>query len=127
MMKSRLYYKIANILTISHSTIFASAIINNLNDALLLSKKYIKQSDENKKRFTKNILNVEYEALLMNTDLTIKAIKVGNAPSDTPFFQIRLNPISYTARVDVAPVFTQSYDFKSLEDTIITLYENNYS
>ena len=69
----------------------------------------------------------QFDNFSTNTDLTIKAIKVGNAPSDTPFFQIRLNPISYTARVDVAPVFTQSYDFKSLEDTIITLYENNYS
>ena len=70
----------------------------------------------------------QFDNFSTNTDLTIKAIKVGNAPSDTPFFQIRLNPISYTARVDVAPVFTQSYDFKSLDntalDTSITQYEN---
>ena len=70
----------------------------------------------------------QFDNFSTNTDLTIKAIKVGNTPSDTPFFQIRLNPISYTARVDVAPVFTQSYDFKSLDntalDTSITQYEN---
>ena len=70
----------------------------------------------------------QFDNFSTNTDLTIKAIKVGNAPGATPFFQIRLNPISYTARVDVAPVFTQSYDFKSLDntalDTSITLYEN---
>jgi len=70
----------------------------------------------------------EFDNFSTNTDLTIKAIKVGNASNATPFFQIQLNPVSYTARVDVAPVFTQSYDFKSLDntalDTRITQYEN---
>jgi hypothetical protein len=61
-----------------------------------------------------------------NTNLTIKAVKVGNAPSATPFFQIQLNPVKYTARMDPAELYTQSYDYRSLENaavgTQITLY-----
>ena len=51
--------------------------------------------------------------------LTIKAIKVGNASNATPFFQVDLDPIMYTARVQPADVYSQSYDFRSLDNTTL--------
>ena len=56
-----------------------------------------------------------------NTDsaLTIKAIKVGNASNATPFFQVDLDPIQYTARVQPGEVYSQSYDFRSLDNTAL--------
>ena len=75
--------------------------------------------------------NTQFDDFSTNTNLTIKAIKVGEASNATPFFQIQLNPIKYTARLDPAEVYTQSYDYRSLDntalDTSITEYENKYS
>ena len=75
--------------------------------------------------------NTQFDDFSTNTNLTIKAIKVGEASNATPFFQIQLNPIKYTARLDPAEVYTQSYDYRSLDntalDTSITQYENKYS
>ena len=52
-----------------------------------------------------------------NTDLTIKAIQIGKASNATPFFQIQVNPVMYTARMQIADIYTQSYDFRSLDNT----------
>ena len=119
----------------NYSTLQDSLLItNNDTDTIMFPSKYTVErrtaSGEIRQYQVDNNVS-QFDNFSTNTDLTIKAIKVGNAPSATPFFQIRLNPISYTARVDVAPVFTQSYDFKSLDNTAldsrITQYENNYS
>ena len=59
----------------------------------------------------------QFDDFSTNTNLTIKAIKVGNAFDATPFFQIQVNPVMYTARMQVADVYTQSYDFRSLDNT----------
>jgi hypothetical protein len=59
----------------------------------------------------------QFDDFSTNTNLTIKAIKVGNAANATPFFQIQVNPVMYTARMQVADVYTQSYDFRSLDNT----------
>ena len=59
----------------------------------------------------------QFDDFSTNTDLTIKAIKVGNAANATPFFQIQVNPVMYTARMAPADVYTQSYDFRSLDNT----------
>ena len=69
----------------------------------------------------------QFDDFSTNTNLTIKAIKAGDASNATPFFQIQLNPVSYTARVDVAEVFTQSYDFTSLDNTAIGTRITQYS
>ena len=59
----------------------------------------------------------QFDDFSTNTDLTIKAIQVGKAFNATPFFQIQVNPVMYTARMQVADVYTQSYDFRSLDNT----------
>ncbi len=73
----------------------------------------------------------QFDDFSTNTDLTIKAVKVGNAANSTPFFQIRLNPITYTARMTPSEVYMQSYDFSSTDnsttlDASITQYNNRY-
>jgi hypothetical protein len=49
-----------------------------------------------------------------NTNLTITA---KNVSGDASFFEVAINPVMYTARMEVADVFTQSYDFRSLDNT----------
>jgi hypothetical protein len=70
----------------------------------------------------------QFDDFSTSTDLTIKAIQVGKASNATPFFQIQLDPVLYTARMAIEEVYTQSYDFRSLDntalDTRITQYEN---
>ena len=69
----------------------------------------------------------QFDDFSTNTDLTIKAIKVGNASNATPFFQIQLNPISYTARMEAGAVYAQSYDFMSLDSTALATRITQYS
>jgi len=38
-----------------------------------------------------------------------------------------LNPIKYTARLDVAEVYTQSYDYMSLDNTALGTSITQYS
>ena len=54
-----------------------------------------------------------------NTNLTITA---KNVSGDADFFKIQLNPAMYTARMQPEEVYTQSYDFRSLDntDTVLT-------
>ena len=69
----------------------------------------------------------QFDDFSTNTDLTIKAIKMGEASNATPFFQIQLNPVSYTARMDPAEVFSQSYDFTSNDNTALGTRITQYS
>ena len=71
--------------------------------------------------------NTQFDDFSTNTNLTIKAIKVGEASNATPFFQIQLNPIKYTARLDPAEVYTQSYDYRSLDNTAVGTRITQYS
>ena len=59
----------------------------------------------------------QFDDFSTNTDLTIKAIQIGKASNATPFFQIQVNPVMYTARMQIADIYTQSYDFRSLDNT----------
>jgi hypothetical protein len=56
----------------------------------------------------------QFDDFSTNTNLTITA---KNISGDADFFQVTINPVMYTARMDVADVFTQSYDFRSLDNT----------
>ena len=69
----------------------------------------------------------QFDDFSTSSNLTIKAIKVGEASNATPFFQIQLNPVSYTARMEPADVYTQSYDFTSLDNTAIGTRITQYS
>ena len=75
---------------------------------------------------TDNNIN-QFDDFSTNSNITIKAVEVGKAASATPFFQIQLNPASFTARMAVAGAFTQSYDFRLVNSStafadIITQY-----
>ena len=69
----------------------------------------------------------QFDDFSTSSNITIKAVEVGNAANATPFLQIQLNPASFTARMSVANTYSQSYDFASLDNTntvanIITQY-----
>ena len=61
------------------------------------------------------------------TNMTIKAFKIGNPSNGTPFFQIQLNPVMYTARMQTGEVYSQSYDFRSLDNTALQTSITQYS
>ena len=66
----------------------------------------------------------QFDDFSTNTDLTITAKNIsGNAD----FFEVAINPVMYTARMEVADVFTQSYDFRSLDNTDPVTTQISYS
>jgi len=75
---------------------------------------------------TDNNIN-QFDDFSTSSNITIKAVEVGKAASATPFLQIQLNPASFTARMAVADAFTQSYDYRLVDNSttfanIITQY-----
>jgi len=69
----------------------------------------------------------QFDDFSTTSNIILKAIQVGKAADATPFFQMSLNPASFTARMSAEDVYTQSYDFRSLDNTntvsdIITQY-----
>ena len=69
----------------------------------------------------------QFDDFSTNSDLTIKAVKVGNASNDSGFFQININPASYTARLQTGSVYLQSYDFTSTDNTALGTRITQYS
>ena len=66
----------------------------------------------------------QFDDFSTNTDLTITAKNIsGNAD----FFEVAINPVMYTARMQVAGVFMQSYDFRSLDNTDPVTTQISYS
>ncbi len=56
----------------------------------------------------------QFDDFSTSTDLTITA---KNVSGNTDFFKIQINPAMYTARMSPEEVYTQSYDFRSLDNT----------
>ena len=73
-MKSRFYYPLTNILSISHSSLMSSALIYNFDDCLKITRDYIKESKINSVKYNRNILNIRYEDLLTKPLQTIEKI-----------------------------------------------------
>ncbi|HAI44279.1 MAG TPA: hypothetical protein DCM40_42335, partial [Maribacter sp.] len=69
----------------------------------------------------------QFDDFNTSSNLTIKAVQVGNPSSDTGFFSINLNPISYTARVQPEDVYVQSYDYTSTDNTALGTRITQYS
>ena len=69
----------------------------------------------------------QFDDFSTNSNLTIKGFKMGTPTSGTPFFQVNLNPIMYTARMQVESVYSQSYDFRSLDNTALESRISQYS
>ena len=66
----------------------------------------------------------QFDDFSTNTDLTITA---KNVSGDADFFEVAINPIMYTARMQGAGVFMQSYDFRSLDNTDPVTTQISYS
>ena len=65
---------------------------------------------------TDNNIN-QFDDFSTNSNITIKAVEVGKAASATPFFQIQLNPASFTARMNPGAIYQNSCDFNCLDTT----------
>jgi len=105
----------------NYTNLHSSLTVTNSSNAMFPSAYTVEQrtaSGEIRQYQTDNNIT-QFDDFSTNTDLTIKAIELGKAANAPPFFQVQLNPVSYTARMDVAEVFTQSYDFTSLDNTAI--------
>ena len=56
----------------------------------------------------------QFDDFSTNTSLTITA---KNVSGDANFLEVEINPVMYTARMQPEEVYTQSYDFRSLDNT----------
>ena len=69
----------------------------------------------------------QFDDFSTNSNITLKAIQVGNAANATPFLQISINPATFTSRMETGDTYAQSYDFRNLDNSttvpnIITQY-----
>ena len=113
----------------NYTTLQNSLAVTNSSNAMFPSAYTVEKrtaSGEIRQYQTDNNIT-QFDDFSTNTDLTIKAVKLGNASNATPFFQIQLNPISYTARLGLGEVFTQSYDFTSMDNTALGTRITQYS
>ena len=62
-----------------------------------------------------------------NSNITIKAVEVGKASSDNGFWAVQLNPAMFTARMEVNDIYTNSYDFRSTDNTALGTRITQYS
>ena len=69
----------------------------------------------------------QFDDFSNSSNLTIKAVEVGKASNDSGFFSINLNPVHYTARMNVSDTYTQSYDFASSDNTALATRITQYS
>jgi hypothetical protein len=65
----------------------------------------------------------QFDDFSTNSNLSITAKKSSN----TDFWKINLNPVMYTARVETSEIYTQSYDFRSLDNTALATRITTYS
>ena len=65
----------------------------------------------------------QFDDFSTNSNINIYAKKTDG----TTFWTIQLNPIMYTARMQPAEVYTQSYDFRSTDNTAIATRITQYS
>jgi len=69
----------------------------------------------------------QFDDFSTNSNINIKAVEVGKASSDSGFWAMQLNPGMYTARLEVGDAYTQSYDFRSLDNTALGTRLTQYS
>jgi hypothetical protein len=69
----------------------------------------------------------QFDDFSTTTNMSINAFRVGTPADGTPFFKIQLNPAMFTARMAMAEVYTQSYDFRSLDNTAVQTRITHYS
>tara|TARA_A100001011_G_scaffold300824_1_gene314250 strand:- start:414 stop:1325 length:912 start_codon:yes stop_codon:yes gene_type:complete len=69
----------------------------------------------------------QFDDFSTSSNITIKAVQVGKASSDAGFFSLNVNPCMYTARVQPGDIYTQSYDWRSLDNTAVGTRITQYS
>ena len=69
----------------------------------------------------------QFDDFSTNSNITLKAVQVGKASSDSGFFSININPAMFTTRTNVEDIYTQSYDFRSLDNTALATRITQYS
>jgi hypothetical protein len=69
----------------------------------------------------------QFDDFSTNSNISLKAIKVGQAAGATPFLQWDINPASYTARMEPGEVYKQTYDYRSLDNTATGTQITQYS
>jgi len=69
----------------------------------------------------------QFDDFSTNSNITLKAVEVGKASSDSGFFSININPAMYTARMEPSDIYTQSYDYRSLDNTAVGTRITQYS
>ena len=109
-----------------YTNLHSSLSVTNSSNAMFPSAYTVEKriaSGEIRQYQTDNNIT-QFDDFSTNTDLTITAKNVsGNAD----FFEVAINPVMYTARMEVADVFTQSYDFRSLDNTDPVTTQISYS
>ncbi len=65
----------------------------------------------------------QFDDFSTSSNLSITAKKSNN----TDFWKITLNPVMYTARLETSDTYTQSYDFRSLDNTALATRITTYS
>jgi len=112
-----------------YETLQSSLSVTNSSNAMFPSTYTISSrtvSGEIRQYQTDNNIT-QFDDFSTNSNLTVKAVKVGNASTDSGFFQININPVSYTARLQTGPVYLQSYDFTSTDNTALGTRITQYS
>jgi len=69
----------------------------------------------------------QFDDFSTNSNIILKAVEVGKASSDSGFFSLTINPAMYTARVEPTDIYTQSYDYRSLDNTALGTRITQYS
>ena len=70
-------------------------------------------------------ITIQIEATENDDDVGVNSFCIPE--SSGGFFQIQLNPVSYTARATVADVYKQSYDYTSTDNTALSTRITQYS
>jgi len=69
----------------------------------------------------------QFDDFSTNSNITLKVVEVGKLSSDNGFFAININPAMYTARLESNAVYSQSYDFRSTDNTALSTRITQYS
>ena len=115
-----------NISWTPYETLHSSLSVTNSSNAMFPSAYTVKnrivsgaiqqyQTDNN---------NTQFDDFSTNTVIIVSGKKVGD---NTSFWSIRMNPAMYTARANVAEVYSQTYDFRTLDNTALGARITQYS
>ena len=101
-----------------YETLTASLAVTNSSDAMFPNKYTLESrivSGEIRQYQTDNNVT-QFDDFSTSANLAITA---KNVADNDPFLEVTINPATYTARMQPEEVYTQSYDFRSIENTAL--------